>query len=159
MKRSGATLIIGSAVAGAGALYLVEMFSLSRGLDTLQPPLSLAVTLFLAAVVVVLLAVPVRRAVNGKKPVRVDPQYATRVLALAKATVIVGSLGLGAGLGIVLHLVGRPTVPPLVVFGPSVALMLTAALLVIGGVVAENLCTLPPDDTEAPEESAGDVTV
>ena len=159
MKRSGASLIIGSAVVGAIALYLVEMFSLSRGLDTLQPPLSLSVTLFLAAVVVVLLAIPVRRAVNGKKPVRVDPLYATRVLALAKATVIVGSLGFGAGLGIVLHLVSRPTVPPLVVFGSSVALMLTAALLVIGGVVAEHLCTLPPDDKDSDEKSLADVPV
>lgn len=159
MKRSSASLIIGSAVVGAVVLYLVEMFSLSRGLETLQPPLSLAVTLFLAAVLVVLLAVPVRRAVDGKKPVRVDPQYATRVLALAKATVIVGSLGFGAGLGIVLHLVGRPTVPPLVVFGSSVALMLTAALLVIGGIVAEHLCILPPDDTNNDEQVPGDVAV
>lgn len=158
MKRSSASLMIGSAVAGAVALYLLEMFSLSRGFDTLQPPLSLSVTLFLASIIVVLLAVPVRRAVNGKKPVRVDPLYATRVLALAKATVIVGSLGFGAGLGIVLHLVGRPTVPPLVVFGSSVALMLTAALLVIGGVVAEQLCTLPPDDSDKAEQVAGDVT-
>ena len=159
MKRSSASLIIGSAVAGAVVLYLAEMFSLSRGLDTVQPPLSLAVTLFLAAVLVVLLAVPVRRAVDGKKPVRVDPMYATRVLALAKATVIVGSLGFGAGLGIVLHLVGRPTVPPHVVFGSSVALMLTAALLVIGGIVAEHLCTLPPDDTNNDEQVSGDVAL
>lgn len=159
MKRSGASLIIGCAAAGAVVLYLVEMFSLSRGLDTLQPPLSLSVTLFLAAVIVVLLAVPVRRAVNGKKPVQIDPLYATRVLALAKATVIVGSLGFGAGLGIVLHLVGRPTVPPLVIFGSSVALMLTAALLVIGGIVAEHLCTLPPENRDKDDKVVGDVAV
>lgn len=159
MKRSSASLIVGSAGAGAVVLYLVEMFSLSRGFDTVQPPLSLSVTLFLSAVLVVLLAVPVRRAVNGNKPVRVDPLYATRVLALAKATVIVGALGFGAGLGIVLHLVSRPTVPPLVVFGSSVALMLTAALLVVGGIIAEQLCTLPPDDGTNDEQVSGDVAL
>lgn len=159
MKRTGPSLIFGCALVGAALLYLIELFALSRGLDTIQPPLSLAVTLFLAAVLVVLLAVPVRRAVNSKKKTQVDSTYATRVVALAKATIIVGSLGLGAGLGIVLHLVSRPTVPPLTGFGPSVALTLTAALLVIGGVVAEYLCTLPPDDTAHEDKVVGDVAV
>lgn len=157
MKRTGATPIIVSALVGLVGMYLTEMFVVSRGLDTIQPPLSLAVTLFLAAVIVVLVAIPVRRAVNGKGREPINPFYAARVVALAKATIIVGSLGFGAGFGVIFNLISRPTLPPIVAFGSSVALILTAALLVIGGSVAEHLCTLPPDDPEEEKKQVGDV--
>ena len=48
---------------------------------------------------------------TGERPKRVDPIYATKVLALAKATSIAGALFLGAAISLVLMQLGAPVVP------------------------------------------------
>jgi polyferredoxin len=148
MKRTSPAVLIGLGLGGGVVTYLAQLLMQTRGEFIFVPPISLPVTLFLAAIGVVLAAIPVRRAVSGKKAKRVDPFYAARVLALAKATAFVGSLLLGAGVGILIFVIARPVAPPLGMVTSSIALIVTAALLVAAGLVTEIFCSLPPDDRE-----------
>lgn len=156
MKRTTPAGIIGLLLGGGVLLYLLQMLFQSRGEFIFVPPISLPVTLFLLAIIVVVMAIPVRRAVNGKKNAKVDPFYAARIVALAKATTYVGALLTGGGAGILVFIIFRPIAPPLGMITASIALIITAALLAAAGLVAESFCTLPPDDPE--NEAAGDVT-
>ena len=155
MKRTSPAVIIGLALGGGVVTYLAQLLMQTRGEFIFVPPISLPVTLFLAAIAVVLAAIPVRRAVNGKSLKRVDPFYAARVLALAKATAFVGSMLCGAGGGILVFVIARPVAPPLGMVTSSIALIITAALLAAAGLIAESFCRLPPDDPE--NEIAPDV--
>lgn len=156
MKRTTPAGIVGLLLGGGVALYLLQMLFQTRGEFIFVPPISLPVTLFLLAIIVVVLAIPVRRAVNGSKNAKVDPFYAARIVALAKATTYVGALLTGGGAGILTFIVFRPIAPPLGWVTASIALIITAILLAAAGLVAESFCTLPPDDPET--ETAGDVT-
>jgi hypothetical protein len=154
MKRTSPAAIIGLLLGGGVVLYLVQLLFQTRGEYIFVPPISLPVTLFVVAIVVVVLAIPVRRAVNGKKNARVDPFYASRIVALAKATTYVGALLTGGGAGILVFVIARPVAPPLGMVTSSIALIVTAILLSAAGLIAESFCTLPPDDPE--DEVAGD---
>jgi polyferredoxin len=155
MKRTSPGAVVGLILAGGVLLYLLQLLFQTRGEFIFVPPISLPVTLFIVAIGVVVLAIPVRRAVNGKKNAKIDPFYASRIVALAKATTYVGALLSGAGAGILIFVVARPVAPPLGMVTSSIALILTAILLIVAGLVAENFCTLPPDDPE--KEITGDV--
>ena len=92
MKRTTPAPLIGLFLLGAVAAYLLELVVQSRGGFIYVPPISLALTLVVVAVAVVLLAIPIRRKVTGKRTEPVDPFYAARVLALAKASSFAGAL-------------------------------------------------------------------
>jgi hypothetical protein len=67
---------------------------------------------------------------TGERPKRVDPFYATKVLALAKATSIAGALFLGAAICLVLLQLGAPVVPDSIVFN-FIALLESIALIAV----------------------------
>jgi hypothetical protein len=139
------TLIIFAVIGVVGGWFLDAALA-AMGEPVIVPPYSLAVVLLILAVLVVVAAVPVRRAV--KDGTRVDPFYATRVVVLAKASALTASLLAGGAAGILIYLLSRPVVP-----GPGSALMALASTggaiaLLIGGLVAERMCTVPPEDDE-----------
>lgn len=148
MTRTHATPLIALGLVGLVLGFLVEIAAVATGAPSLVPPLSLPVTLVVIALVVVGFAWPVRQAVRRKAIRRVDPFWAIRVAALAKASSLSGSLLLGAGLGIVLYILTRSVVPAVASLWLAIGTALGAALLLAGGLVAEHFCTLPPDDDE-----------
>jgi hypothetical protein len=157
MKRTGPAPLIGLFLIGGVASYLLELVVQSRGGFIYVPPISLAFTLFVVAVAVVLLAVPIRRKVTGKRKEPIDAFYAARVLALAKASSFAGSLLLGLGAGVLLYLLGRPIAPSGAILISVIAQLVSAALLIAAGLIAEWLCVLPPDDLDKSEkEVAGE---
>jgi hypothetical protein len=157
MKRTGPAPLIGLFLIGGVASYLLELVVQSRGGFIYVPPISLAFTLFVVAVAVVLLAVPIRRKVTGKRKEPIDAFYAARVLALAKASSFAGSLLLGLGAGVLLYLFGRPIAPNGAILINVIAQLVSAALLIAAGLIAEWLCVLPPDDLDKNEkEVAGE---
>jgi hypothetical protein len=93
---------------------------------------------------------PIRRAVKGTGR-RVDPFRAMRVAALAKACSLSGALVAGVGAGIVLFLLTRTVVSSATSVWLAVATAGGAVLLLVGGLVAEYFCTLPPEDPEDEE--------
>jgi hypothetical protein len=120
------------------------------GQPKLRPEFTLAITLVLIAAAAVTLAVPVRRATRGNPAHRVDPFYATRVVVLAKASAIGGALLSGAGLGFVIELALRSGDPGGDAFLRVFSVLGGGIALMVGGLVAEALCTVPKDGGDDP---------
>lgn len=156
MKRTTALPLVAFAL-GAGILtYLVEMLLQSTGAPAVLPPYSLSLTLVGIAIAVVLMAIPVRRLITGKRKERLSPFYAVRVAVLAKASSHAGAVLLGVGAGLIIFLLARPITPSWDLLGRAIAAAVSAAIVLIAGLVAERMCQLPPDDTD--KEPAGDPT-
>ena len=154
MKRTHPSTLVAFTVGGLAFGYLGELALVSGGSSALVPPVSLAITLVGVAAIVVAMAWPIRQAVRGSTPRRIDPFRAARVAVLAKASSVTGALVLGVGLGITLFLLTRSVLPPASTLWMAVATAIGAALLLTGGLVAEHFCTLPPDEPDEEEETA-----
>lgn len=146
MSRTKPTVLVLLAVFGGGLAWLLEVALTTSGRAIILPPFTLAFALFAIGVIVVLMALPVRRATRGTATKRVDPFYAARTAMLAKASSLSGAIVVGAGLGIAAYLLSR-SVPAVGSVTLALATAVGAILLLIAGLVAEHMCTIPPDDS------------
>lgn len=153
MTRTRASLVVVLAAIGAVGGFLVQLALAALGVQKLLPAFTLAITLVLIAIVVVALAVPIRRATRGTARGRVDPFYATRVVLLAKASAAAGALLSGAAVGLLVELLVRP-VSATEALWRMLAMLVASVLVLVGGLVAETLCIVPPDDDEKPSAGA-----
>jgi hypothetical protein len=153
MTRTRGSLLVVLAAIGAVGGFLVQLALGAVGVQKLLPEFTLAITLVLIAVIVVALAVPIRRATRGKVRRRVDPFYATRVVLLAKACAAAGALLTGAAAGMIAELLVRP-VSASEALWRMLAMLIASVLGLVGGLVAESLCIVPPDDDENPSTGA-----
>jgi hypothetical protein len=144
------TLILFAVVGGALA-WLLEVALIASGQAAVVPPTTLALALAVIGVLDIFLAVPIRRAVRDRQRPRVDPFYATRVATLAKASSLSGALLAGVAAGILVFLSTRSVlaVGSIVM---AVATIVGAVVLLIAGLVAEYLCSIPPDDEDKREQ-------
>ncbi|PPF42396.1 hypothetical protein C5B85_16685 [Pseudoclavibacter sp. AY1F1] len=78
---------------------------------------------------------------------RVDPQYAFRVLAFARAASLASSLMAGVGLGVLVFALTR-TVPPEEPIWHAVFSLVGSLVLLTVGLVAESWCRIPPGGEE-----------
>lgn len=157
MKRTRATTLIALAVGGAVVGFLVELAAAGGGLAVFIPPLTLPITLVVIAVIVLAFAVPIRRATHpraGRPARRIDPFQAMRVVVLAKACSLSGALLTGAGVGFLVYLLSRAVIPASTSIVFTVSATIGAAVLLAAGLVAEHMCTLPPDDEDDDQEHA-----
>lgn len=145
MTRTRPITLVVLAILGAGVGVVLQSVLAALGLPKLRPEFTLAITLVLIAAAAVTLAIPVRRATRGNPAHRVDPFYATRVVVLAKASAIGGALLSGAGLGLVIELVLRSGAPGADAYLRVFSVLGGGVALLIGGLVAELLCTVPKD--------------
>jgi hypothetical protein len=120
----------------------------ASGRALIVPPVTLSVTLAVIAIVVVVLALPIRRAIRGKTTLRLDPFRAARTAVLAKACSIMGALVTGLPLGLLLFMLTRTVVADTSSILLTVSAVVGGALLLTGGLLAEWFCTLPPDDSD-----------
>jgi hypothetical protein len=157
VKRTGATPLVGLAALGFVAGFLLEYGLEAYGRPLLVPPLTLPFTLVIDAVIVLGVAIPIRRTVTGKRNARIDPFRAMRIVVLAKASSLVGALLTGASLGAVLYFTTRPVLPAIGSMWLAIASCVGAAVLTTAGLIAEHLCTLPKDEDDdvpgAPHDS------
>jgi hypothetical protein len=128
--------------------FLLETLLVAASLPVLVPPVTLPITLVLIAVIVVAFAIPIRRAVRGRTMARIDPFRAVRIAMLAKACSLGGALLTGSGVGVLIYLLSRTVLPGPGAIWLAVVATIGAALLLTAGLVAEYLCTLPPDDED-----------
>jgi len=169
VKRTSATALLALALIGALAGFALETTLVLTGRARFDPPFTLPFALVLMAALVIVLVLPVWRSTrDGRRGGRddrgsrgprmaeagriarepVDPFYATRVVVLAKASALTGALLAGAGAGILVWLLTRSVVAGL---GSTVMAIVAAGgalVLMIAGLVAEHLCTVPPDDDD-----------
>ncbi len=143
------------AVAGAAILWFIETALATSGRPVLIPPFTVAVALVLIGIIIVAMAWPVRRVARGDRSKRVDPFYATRVVVLAKASSLAGALLAGGALGILGFFLTR-SVPQVSSVTMAIAVVVGAVLLLVGGLVAEHWCTIPPDDDEKTRKGTPD---
>ena len=151
MKLTSVVTLVLFAGAGITIGVLLQVALAQSGQPGVRPPLTLAVVLAAMGVIDILLAWPVRRAAKGTKRARVDPFFATRVVVLAKASSITGAVLAGSAIGFIAYLLTR-TVPPVGSIGFSTAMLVGACVLMIGGLIAEQMCKLPPDEGEENHE-------
>ncbi|MGN6324590.1 DUF3180 domain-containing protein [Pseudolysinimonas sp.] len=147
MRQTNPALLLALAVFGGAVGFGAQTVLATMGMAKIRPEYTLALSLAIIAVLVVLLAVPVRRAVRGRLGRRIDPFYATRVVLLAKACSIAGALLGGAAIGLLADLLLRSASN-----GDTLARILVclagAIVLLTGGLVAEFLCRVPPPDDD-----------
>ncbi len=146
MSRTKPLHLVLLAAFGGIAAWLLETVLAASGRAVLLPPVTLAIALVLIGAIVVIMALPVRRVSRRVEGAKVDPFYATRVVMLAKASSLSGALLGGAGLGIAFYLLGRTVLPGVGSITMAFACAAGAILLLVAGLVAEHMCTIPPDD-------------
>lgn len=146
MRPTNPATLVALAISGGALMYAGEVVLIRMGQPTLIPPATLAVALALLGVIIPALAWPIRQFTRATKRVSpIDPFYATRVLLVAKAGSVTAAGFLGVALGAVLFLLGRTVI----VWSQVVEVSVTVAgsiLLVVGALVAERWCVLPPSD-------------
>ncbi|WP_309621210.1 DUF3180 family protein [Salinibacterium sp.] len=156
MTRTPPLTLLLLAVLGGGVMWFIETALASSGRAVIIPPITLGVALLLIGIIIVLMALPVRKVSRGVAHARVDPFYATRVVMLAKASSLGGAILGGAGISIVGFLLSRSVVAAPGAVTMSVTSAAGALLLLVAGLVAEHMCALPPDDTRPGNTRPGD---
>lgn len=155
MKRTGPLPLIGLGFGGAVVGFLLQLWLASAGMATLSPPVTVPITLVVVAAVVLAAAIPIHRAVRAQQRGLVNPFRAMRVVVLAKASSLAGSLVAGIGLGFVVYSLSRPILPGVAALWLAVGTAVAGIVLLIAGLVAEQLCSLPPDDPENKSRDGG----
>ncbi|PPF30930.1 DUF3180 domain-containing protein [Rathayibacter sp. AY1A3] len=148
MRRTRISTLLGLGLAGAVAGFLLDLAIAAAGRPVLIPPLTVPLTLIVVAALVLGFAVPIHRATKGTLRRPIDPFRAMRVVVLAKASSHVGALLLGASGGILVYLLSR-AIPSLGSVWQDVATIVGALVLLVAGLVAEHLCTIPPSDDDS----------
>ena len=160
MKPTRPLVLLFVTLATATTAFFIAGFLVGRGFSIPASPSNLVVTVAAIATVLLALAVPIwryRAALkdhSGKRPKRVDPFYAVRVLLLAKASSMGGSLFLGWHLGVISFQMATPVVA----FSPLLQNLLGAfssLVLIIAALVTEQICRLPKDSSSEPDEAVG----
>jgi hypothetical protein len=150
MKRTKVTtLVLLALIGGIGGGFL-ETALAAAGRPIVLPPLTLGLALLAIGVMVVVLALPIRRLTRGKAAQPIDPFYSTRVLVLAKASALSGALVAGFGAGVLVYLLSRSVAPGVGSVAQAVATIVGSVALLAGGLIAEHMCWIPPnsDDDE-----------
>lgn len=148
MTRTKPAQLIALAVIGTVVGFLLQIGLAAASLPKLRVEYTFAVTIGLIAFVIVILAVPVYRATHGPLRHPIDSFYATRVVALAKASSLAGALLVGLGLGLSFDLLIRSSTTTGDLVARDLASLGAAILLLIAGLVAEFLCRVPPRDED-----------
>ncbi len=155
MKRTRVTTLILVAVLGSAAAAFIQVVLATNGRPIFSLPVTLGIALAVIGGIVIAMAVPILRMKRTSTAPRVDPFYATRVVMLAKACAITGALGVGVGAGVLTYLLARSIVGSGSLV-QTVTTIVGAGVLLAAGLVAEQMCSIPPgdDDNEARKDPA-----
>jgi hypothetical protein len=153
------SLLIAIFVAGVIAFVAVKAVVANGGSVPVAPN-SLLISIPSIAVIELLAAIPIFRyrrelakfATSGKRPKRIDPFYAVRILALAKATAISGSLFTGFAFSLVILQATLPVIPDSIWLN-GLATMESLVLMTVA-LIIERACKLPEDSEGAEQKSS-----
>ncbi|MFE1665805.1 DUF3180 domain-containing protein [Microbacterium sp. P02] len=161
MRRTSFGILVIAAVIGVVLGFLADLTLTSLGRPTFTPVVTLPILLVLLGALVVILAIPIRRATRGARQdaaggalrdrvmaAPVNPFRALRIAMLAKASSIVGAVVGGMAAGLAVFLLTRPVMPSVGSLSMLIATIVAGVLLVAAGLVAEHLCTIRKDDDD-----------
>nr|WP_208379807.1 DUF3180 domain-containing protein [Microbacterium endophyticum] len=140
--------MIVAAVLGTGVGFLIDQMLTAGGRPTFTPHVTLPILLVLLGAVVVVLAIPIRRATRSALATPINPFRALRIAILAKASSIVGAAMTGIALGLVLFIATRPVQPSLGSMATTIATIVCGVVLIAASLVAEHMCTIRKDDDD-----------
>lgn len=147
MKRTNLFALLGLTPFGFAAGFFTDWAIVVRGGAAIRVPWTLSVTVIVLTAIVLALGARVRWATQPEPGRRIDPILAFQILTFAKACAVGGALMLGGVAGVLVYTLTRPVVSAELV--PSAIGGIVASLiLVVGALIAERLCRIPPDDTE-----------
>ncbi|MBU3994864.1 MAG: DUF3180 domain-containing protein [Actinobacteria bacterium] len=149
LERTPVLTVAAFGMAGIATGVLVQVFQSTRGDAPFVPPASLPATLLVIAAVVLALGIALRRAVTRASARPVNPFHAVRLLAGARASQFAGSLLGGFGLGLLVQVMTRSVVPPSPTWLPMLFVAVSGVVLLVAGAIAEWLCRVPPDGSDA----------
>lgn len=153
MKTTSALVLAVTALAMVAVGWGLEWLVVSRGFAAVIPPATWSAALAIIGLALVGLAWPIRKRVRlAKRGPAPDPFYSTRVVVLAQASSRAGAGLAGAAAGILVFLLGRPVLASSSV-GLTAWALIGAIVLVVGALVAERWCTLPPEGSA--QQAAG----
>jgi nitrate reductase gamma subunit len=173
MKPTSALPLVLSAVGTAVGSGLLGLFRLSHGQSVPVSPLNILLTLPAIAVVLLALAYPIYRyrkqlmewassssatgnkSSSGHRPKRLDPFYAVRVLLLAKASSLAGSIFAGWHIGLVVLQLTTPVISLKV--WSNISGLVGSVITIVVGLIVERLCRIP-DSGEPEAPASGEVT-
>jgi len=154
VTRTRVSTVVALAAVGAVFGFLLQTALAAASQPKIVPAYTVGLSLLFIAAVVIALAVPIRRATQGKLKRRIDPFHATRVVLLAKASSLAGGLLTGGALGLLAEVLARSGGVNTDSLLKILAMLAGAIALLVAGLVGEFLCTVPPpsddDGTEAP---------
>jgi hypothetical protein len=156
MKPTKILSLLAGILISATVTFVIVKAVIANGGSVPVAPKNLLISIPSIAIIELLAAIPIFRyrrelskfASTGKRPKRIDPFYAVRILALAKATAISGSLFAGFALSLVILQATLPVIPDSIWLN-AIALVESILLIVIA-IIIERACKLP-EDSDAPE--------
>ena len=164
MKPTKVLTLILIAAATTPLAWLASTLMVLRGLPSPVSQLNISFTLVVAGLLILGLSVPIYRyrseltklskaAASGtattpagappKRPKRVDPFYAVRVLVLSKAISFTSVLFIGWHAGVVISQLAAPVVPAGV--WKNVLALVASGFALAAALVVERICRLPDD--------------
>ena len=151
MKPTKTSLVLVTVFGITVLSFLAVRLLVANGMAVPASPTNLLVTLAAIAVILLALTIPIWRYKaslsqysKGPRPKRVDPFYAVRVLLLAKASAITGSVFVGWHLGAMIAQLSLPVSFTAALLQNSFGLV-ASVVLTIAAIVAEQICRLPDE--------------
>lgn len=157
MKPTRILTLVGWAVPTATLGYLISKFTTANGGQVPVTPINLILTFITIAIILGILALPMvryRRALteqtktpNAPRPKRLNPFYAVRLLVLAKATAISGSMFTGWHVGVIWMQLSSPVTPQSI--WQNVSGLVASIVMVVIGVIVERICRITDEGGSA----------
>ena len=153
MKPTKIFTLFGWVVPGATAGYLFARAATANGGQVPVAPINLILTMVAISLILIGFALPMlryRRALaeqikhpEAPRPKRLNPFYAVRLLLLAKASAIYGSLFAGWQVGVIWMQLTSPVTADSI--WQNVAALVGAILLIAIGLIVERICRIKDD--------------
>lgn len=147
MKTTRIDILISLLFCGTLVGWAIEQSLIGAGQPSFSPPLTFSITMIVIGALLIVAVQPIKRHLKDPKRA-LNPLYATRILYLAKASVLVGTLlsGLAAGAIVFRLLLPEPNLD--FGFWQAVVAVASGVILASAALYVEYSCRLPPDDAD-----------
>lgn len=152
MKRTRISTIISILVVAAVAGFAFDAALAATLHPVFVPAMTLGLVLLAIAAIVISLAVPVFRVARGRTREPIDAYYATRVVLIAKASSLAGAIFGGLVGGMLVYVLTRGVSVGAGSLVPTVTSVVGGIVLLVAGLIAEYMCTVPPPEDDKPDD-------
>jgi hypothetical protein len=151
MQRTSSSTLALWAVIGTVLAIVVDVVLESQGFSLPGMPWFAIIGMLVLAAVLLVLGWPIKKWNDGDRTKEIDPIQAARVAVMAKASALTGAGLAGWYLGNAgYYFLSAPGVRNDFAAGMLVAMISAAALMVVG-IIVEGFCEIPPQDPPGAE--------